>query len=136
MNFLLLILYQKRKTKPALNYQDEIEYVYSDTDSEKEAPAVVVPKQNTKKSKRKKLDEYEEDLVQYDLYPDQPKTVTSVQPSTSAFANLTIAALTNKQTPVKKQKSSQPITKSILKKKDSKEPNVRSNPKRNCTTSK
>ena len=31
-----------RKTKPALKYQEEFKYVFSDTDSESEAPIEVV----------------------------------------------------------------------------------------------
>ena len=52
-----------RKTKPAFNYQEEVEYVFSDTDSESEAPIEVVKTDRRKK----KIDEYEQDDEAYDL---------------------------------------------------------------------
>ena len=57
-----------------------------------------IPSQNVKLSQllnqsNLKEKKFEEDLIQFDLYPDQLQIVTpSVKPSTSAFANLTIAS--------------------------------------------
>ena len=57
-----------------------------------------IPSQNVKLSQllnQSKLKEkkFEEDFIQFDLYPDQLQTATpSVKLSTSAFANLTIAS--------------------------------------------
>jgi hypothetical protein len=115
-----------RKTKPALKYQEEDEYVFSDTDSESEAPIEVVKIDKRKK----KIDEYDE---AYDL-PAKRKTANNnatTKPSTSkATAQPSIFKASAKPST---SKASQPTTtpsKSIFKAKS-----TRSNPKRGCNTS-
>ena len=63
-------IFRPRKTKPALKYQDEIEYVYSDTDNEDH-----VPKKKTTKRKKKTVEAESED--DFDLFADQFGTSTA-----------------------------------------------------------
>ena len=94
--------------------------MFSDTDSESEAPIEVVKTDKRKK----KIDEYEEDDVAYDL-PAKPKMAiknATAKPSTSKVSAKSSIS-----------KESQPTTtpsKSIFKAKS-----ARSNPKRGCNTS-
>ena len=114
-----------RTTKPALKYQDEIEFVYSDTESESEAQNIKTKSKS--KTKTTKVHEFEEDEEEYDLYADNPQPLTSAQ--SLARSNLNKTTLKDIQTAAKKQKK-------IHSKKQIELSKIRKIQKRNCKISK